>query len=238
MNFVEPYQRLAAFYDSDWGSFTNSYIPFLKLLDQEFHLSGKKVLDIACGTGNLALILADMGCDVTGVDRSPEMLNIARAKCKNYSTHFLIDNMLSFDLGAQQFDYIFNTFDSINYLLTLDEIKQFFTQVYRALKLEGYFIFDINTEHAFGFRHIGTHHREINGIRFIQKHRFDAPACIETTRFLFDDGEETHVQKGYQKDQIENLLLLMKFNIIACYSAFDLVLADENTERLLFLCRR
>ncbi|MBN2090928.1 class I SAM-dependent methyltransferase [candidate division KSB1 bacterium] len=235
---MEPYQRLAAFYDTDWGSFTNLYVPFLKLLDQEFHLAGKKILDIACGTGNLALILAGMGCKVTGLDRSSAMLDIARVKCKNYSICFLVDKMQSFDLGDEQFDFIFNTFDSINYLLTLEEIKQFFTQVYQALKSDGYFIFDINTEHAFGYHHLGTFNREINGVRFIQKHSFDPQHCIETTCFLFDDGEEIHKQKGYPKVQIENLLAMVKFQIIACYRAFNLMPADENTERLLFLCSR
>lgn len=235
---MEPYQRLASLYDTDWGNFIASYIPLLKLLDQKFGLSGKKVLDAACGTGNLALLLAEMGCEVTGFDRSPEMLNIAKMKCQHYKIKFHIENMQSFDFGVQQFDFIFNTFDSINYLLILDEVKQFFTQVHRALKSNGYFIFDINTENAFGFRHIGTFNREINGIRFIQKQNFEEINCIETTSFFFDDGEETHRQKGYTKIQIENLLHMLKFQILSCYRAFDYKPADENTERIVFLCRR
>jgi len=233
---VEPYQRLAAIYDTDWGSFIISYTPFLKSLDQHFGLSGKKVLDSACGTGNLAVLLADMGCEVTGFDRSPEMLNIAKMKCQRLNVNFYLEKMQSFDLGAQQFDFIFNTFDSINYLLTIDEIEQFFTQVYRALKSNGYFIFDINTEHAFGYRHLGIFNRELNGIRFIQKQNFDITNCIETTSFLFEDGEETHVQKGYTKEQIENILKMLNFQIHAAYRAFDFKPADENTERIIFLC--
>lgn len=235
---MKPYQRLAALYDTDWGSFTRSYIPFLEWLDQQFTIDGKKILDAACGTGNLTLLLAEMGGDVIGFDRSPEMLEIAQKKCQHLNARFCIHEMHSFDFGGQQFDFIFNTFDSINYLLTLDEIEQFFTRVYRALKPDGCFIFDINTEHAFGYRHIGTFNREINGVRFIQKHSFDLSTCVETTRFFFEDGEETHIQKGYPRKDIENLLLFLKFRISACYRAFDMLPADDYTERLLFLCHR
>ena len=39
-----------------------------------------KVLDVACGTGDMSVLLAKQGCTVTGVDISEEMLNIARRK--------------------------------------------------------------------------------------------------------------------------------------------------------------
>ena len=45
-------------------------------------LAGNAILDLGCGTGQHALRLARRGYEVTGVDRSPEMLSIARVKAE------------------------------------------------------------------------------------------------------------------------------------------------------------
>jgi ubiquinone/menaquinone biosynthesis C-methylase UbiE len=43
-------------------------------------LKGQRVLDVACGTGNLTAMLVAAGCKVVGVDRSPTMISLAHQK--------------------------------------------------------------------------------------------------------------------------------------------------------------
>jgi ubiquinone/menaquinone biosynthesis C-methylase UbiE len=51
-------------------------------------VAGRRVLDLACGTGTLALILADAGWQVIGIDRSPAMLAIARNRAQTVEPAF------------------------------------------------------------------------------------------------------------------------------------------------------
>ena len=56
------------------------------------------VLDLACGTGRLTHELAARGFDMTGVDLSPEMLEIARERCAGQNVLLLCQDMRSFEL--------------------------------------------------------------------------------------------------------------------------------------------
>lgn len=235
---MRPYQFLAKIYDCDWGDYILDYLPLLKWLNQNYPLNGKAVLDAACGTGNLSLILTTMGAQVTGFDLAPEMLEFARSKCNPELSKFIVQDMRTFDLGAARFDYIFNTFDSINYLLEPEELSAFFSRVHNALRPDGIFVFDINTIHAFGYQHLGTYPRKIDGVDFIQKHEFEPEKCIEKTYFIFKEGIELHCQRGYSKSLIDNLLVTTKFQIEPCFHAFKLIPADENTERLIYLVQK
>ncbi|MFI9385882.1 class I SAM-dependent methyltransferase [Kutzneria sp. NPDC052558] len=72
--FTHP--RLAAFYDRHEGS-RDDLDPYLAVAAE---LSARQVVDIGCGTGVLALLLADRGVSVTGVDPALASLDVARAK--------------------------------------------------------------------------------------------------------------------------------------------------------------
>lgn len=71
---------------------------------------GMKVLDIGCGTGNFSAKLARMGCRVTGIDISDEMLNIARLKNKELGLDIEFHNMDVYNLKfkAETFDAVFS----------------------------------------------------------------------------------------------------------------------------------
>lgn len=235
---MKPYQNLAKIYDCDWGDYVQDYLPLLKWLDQRCHLKGKKILDAACGTGNLALILTTLGARVTGFDLSPEMLEFARSKCNPELARFMVQDMRSFDLGNEQFDFVFNTFDSINYLLEPEEIAQFFDRTFTALAPFGIFVFDINSIYAFGYQHLGTFARTIDGVEFIQKHEFEPATCLEKTYFIFPNGIELHCQRGYPKSVIDQLLSKAGFQISQCLHAFKLIPADEFTERLIYIAQK
>ena len=99
-------------------------------------------MELACGTGGILQILSQ-SYDVVGLDRSPQMLSIARKKLPQIK--FFQRNMVSFDLG-QKFDVIICVFDSINHVLKFAGWKKIFRNAARHLQEGGLFLFDINTE--------------------------------------------------------------------------------------------
>src|SRR5258707_9605558 len=81
------YHDYAPFYDgSGQLRFAVLMGQYLRELLKRHTVVGQRALDVACGTGTLALLLADDGWDVTGLDSSAAMLDQADAKAENMPT--------------------------------------------------------------------------------------------------------------------------------------------------------
>ncbi|SEQ85409.1 Methyltransferase domain-containing protein [Streptomyces sp. yr375] len=65
---------------------------------------GCAVLDLGCGTGTLSLLVAEQGHRVTGVDLSPPMIDLARAKLAGHDAVFLLGDAAAPPVGGQRFD--------------------------------------------------------------------------------------------------------------------------------------
>ena len=76
---------------------------------------GERVFDVGCGTGIYLLDLARMGAAVTGIDSSPNMIEIAESKLKKagYAAHLRLG-------GAQALPFENNTFDAVLSVLLLE----------------------------------------------------------------------------------------------------------------------
>ncbi len=157
---VSPYEELSQIYDKGWGFFGESYFRLVKELFGESFFKHRRVLDVACGTGILALKLAQQGFFVVGLDSSPQMIALAQAKVKpGLSLFFKIQDMKELNV-KEPFDLVFCTFDSINYLLSESDIAHFLARVNSALKLSGFFMFDSVTE-VLCNKHYGERNRKV-----------------------------------------------------------------------------
>ena len=105
-----------------------------------------RVCDLACGTGTLALGLAEAGYRVTGVDLSRDMLRLARAKAHDAGKRvsWRCEDMRAFTL-PHAMDAVTCYYDAINHLLTQRDLLAGLRQVYAALRPGGLFCFDANT---------------------------------------------------------------------------------------------
>jgi SAM-dependent methyltransferase len=112
--------------------------------DIEFYLAqaretGGPILDLACGTGRVALPLALAGFHVTGVERAPGMLAIARAKQRASGVaplKFVRGNMARFDLG-RRFGLAIIAYRAFQHLLTPKEQRSCLECVRRHLRRRG-----------------------------------------------------------------------------------------------------
>lgn len=138
------YADFALFYDRlteniDYEALADMYAG---LLCKKGCKNGDSVLDLACGTGSMAVLLAERGFDVTAADISQEMLTAAAIKSSEVRWLCLDMSLLSFE---DQFDGVICALDSINHLPDLSAIQQTFDGVYRSLKAGGVFAADMNT---------------------------------------------------------------------------------------------
>lgn len=116
-----------------------------KLLEkaEEAGMGGKRLLDIACGTGMSTLPMLERGWTVTGCDISPAMLDIARGKVGERANLFEADMREMPDIG--KFDLVWAINDPLNYLLDVEELEAAFDGMRRNVAADGIVLFDINT---------------------------------------------------------------------------------------------
>lgn len=118
-----PEQLAAELYDvsvPDW----DGEIDFYRELAREVKASGKSVLEVACGTGRVTLLLAQEGVDIVGTDLDEEMLIMARRKSEEVpNVRWVQGDMRTLDLG-QTFGLIIVPGHSFQFMLTPeDQVK-------------------------------------------------------------------------------------------------------------------
>ena len=108
------------------------------------------VLELGCGTGTMTELMADAGYDMIGVDASEQMLQKALEK-RDASGHdilYLLQDMRDFELygtvGA-----VISVCDSMNYMLTTEDLTTVFRLVNNYLDPGGIFIFDMKTPYCY-----------------------------------------------------------------------------------------
>jgi SAM-dependent methyltransferase len=99
----------------------------------------QSVLDLGCGTGRHALLLAERGYRMTGVDLSEEMLKVARASSSGQS--FVQGDVRSVRLG-KTFDVVLSLFHVMSYQTTNGDLRAALSTVREHLAPGGLFVFD------------------------------------------------------------------------------------------------
>jgi SAM-dependent methyltransferase len=110
---------------------------------EEAGVNGKRLLDIACGTGMSTIPMLDRGWTVTGCDISTAMLEIGREKVGERANLFEADMRELPDFG--EFDLVWAINDPLNYLLDVEELEAAFDGMRRNVAADGVVLFDVNT---------------------------------------------------------------------------------------------
>lgn len=198
------------------------------------------LLDLCCGTGQLAAALAQRGYDVTGIDNSSEMLRYARLNAP--AARFIEADARRFNL-PETFAAIVSTFDSLNHFLSIEELSMVFQEVRQALAPAGWFLFDMNIER--GFLDHWTDYFAIVEEHEVCVLRGDYDPHLKLGRYhitmfrqrgsLWQRTDTTISERCYEQRQIKRELKKAGFREVLTFdAAADLGLAD-HTGRIFFL---
>jgi SAM-dependent methyltransferase len=228
-------------YGRAWPNFSARLWPAIADIVRERLPDARQWLDLCCGSGHLLEILGREGYEATGLDSSPHQLQQAR---QSAPTGRLVEaDVRDFDLG-RQFDVITCLFDSINYLTTEQDLERAFANARTHLRDPGLFVFDVDTLAAYRNAAYVPAVRRTEEMVIVIEGWFDPPqACRHTliTGFvkegdLYRRFEEEHVQRGYERGEIDALLETAGLDF-ETYDARTVGLAFAASDRLLYVCR-
>lgn len=146
---MSAYEALAFSYDSLTQDIPyEQMLTYMEALLQRHGIQPQSVLDLACGTGSMSVLLARRGYQVLAADMSEDMLSMAWEKAAE-----LEDNLPFFICQPMQklrlpytVDWVVCCLDSLNYVTDPDHCRQAMKRVYDSLAEGGAFVFDINSE--------------------------------------------------------------------------------------------
>jgi len=243
-----PYKRFSEIYDSVMeGVPYGRWLRFIETVWARHDARPRTVLDLACGTGNMTLLLAERGYKAIGLDSSPFMLEKARAKAlqRGLNVEFILADMRDFHLAAPV-DSAICVFDSINYLTTPEDLSRTFRCVFHNLTAAGLFVFDMNTQHR-----LATIPKEVTLIEgpdylLIWRDLPDPPNCswaVKLTGFLrvndvWERFDERHMEKAYPCDSVRLWLEEAGFETIWLYDTLSFNPVHSGTTRAYFVAKK
>jgi SAM-dependent methyltransferase len=140
----EAYDALAPHYDDFTAHHDHAaYAATLLSLAREHGLEGRRLLDVACGTGESFLALLEQGFAVTACDLSPEMVARAARKAPGRARVEVADMRALPQLGT--FDLVWCLDDAVNYLLDEAELVAALDGLRRQAIGGGLVLFDVNS---------------------------------------------------------------------------------------------
>jgi SAM-dependent methyltransferase len=144
LDIYSDYDRFAWFYNKYWGGeYSRPALAIYNILLFPHLPDGARILDLCCGSGQIANGLTERGYRVTGVDGSEAMLEFARANAPG--AEFIRADARDFRL-PDKFHAVISAFDSLNHVMELEELKMVFRNVCAAMEDGGLFLFDLNLE--------------------------------------------------------------------------------------------
>ncbi len=240
-----PYTGFAKVYDEIMADVPyDRWLDYIGFLWSAHGFSPVSVLDLACGTGNMSLRLARSGYLVTGIDRSQQMLEVARQKARDEGLYisFIKGSMEDFTVD-RQFDAAVCVFDSLNYLLEAPDVQSCFKSVFNALSPGGCFVFDVNTR--FRLSTIPTDTSIYQGPRYFvvwrdswdERHEWWQ---VNLTGFLKCNGvwsrfDEIHRERAFPLESLSDWLEAAGFVVKGIYESNTLKPASETTLRAYFV---
>lgn len=239
---MQAYGRaFARVYNKRWAFFAHRVAPQIAnfYANTSIGQKNRSVLDLCCGTGQLALYFLERGYRVTGIDLSEHMLQYASENASAYMeegrAQFIQADVSDFALD-EQFGLAVSTFDALNHLESQAALQKCFQSVLSVLAPEGVFIFDLNTRAGL-MRWNNISVDDGQGAMIVTRGVYDGQSDRAYTRVsgfiraadaLYERFEETVFNTVFDMAWVRDMLLEAGWRCAHCARIDDL--ADPITE--------
>ncbi len=242
------YESLAASYDRLTSDVPyGEILAFYEQILDRCGLRPETALDLACGTGSMAILLAKKGLSVVGADLSEEMLTEAAAKAAELENPpwFVRQRMEKLRLPAPV-DLAVCCLDGVNYVTEPAALQEAFRRVLRALNPGGLFIFDINSERKL---------RSLDGQIWLDED--DEVYCLWRTDFdedrrlcrygmdiftrrgkLWERSAEEHLEYAYRPEELTAWLEEAGFAKVEVFADRRLAPPDPEEQRIFIAAQK
>lgn len=245
---MNAYHNLAASYDRLTNDVDYSaVVEFYRQILRTEGLQPRTAIDLACGTGSVALLLAESGIQVTAVDMSEEMLCIAAEKAADMlnAPLFVRQELQKLRL-PKGVDLAVCALDSMDYITEPADCAEAIRRVYRVLNPGGCFIFDVNTPEKLKAMDGQVFLDEDDDVYCIWRGSFDQETniCSYGMDLFQRDGQrwlrsfEEHQEYAYTADQLVGYLKDAGFTAITVYGDRRLSGPKPGEQRIYIKARK
>ena len=245
---MNAYKALAVSYDRltndvDYEAVVDFYNQILK----RENAHPRTAVDLACGTGSVAILLAEQGMKVTAVDLSEDMLTVASQKARDMDNAplFVCQPLQELRL-PRGVDLAVCALDSLDYIIDPNDCAQAIKQIYKALNPGGIFIFDVNTPEKLRAMDGQVFLDEDDDVYCVWRGEFDdrTNICSYGMDIFQRQGNcwhrsfEEHREYAYSQEQLEGFLKDAGFTHIELYADQLFEAPRPGEQRIYFKARK
>jgi len=246
---LSAYESLACSYDSlTYDIPYEEMLSYMEALLQKHGVRPQTVLDLACGTGSMSVLLAKKGYQVLAADLSEDMLAMAWEKSAGLENppFYICQPMQELQLPAPV-DWVVCCLDSLNYVTDPADCREAFRRVFASLQKGGAFVFDINSEEKL---------RGLDGQVFLDEN--EDTYCVWRAEFseeenicyygmdifqLAEDGLwersfEEHREYAYSVRQLTQWLQEAGFTAVEVYGDRSFAAPEASAQRIYFYAQK
>lgn len=245
---MDAYHELAKSYDRltndvDYSAVVDFYFEILR----REGLNPRTAVDLACGTGSVAMLLSKRGLRVTGVDLSEDMLCVASQKAQELENPplFVCQRLEKLWL-PRAVDLAVCALDSLDYITDPADCAEAIRRIYKALNPGGCFIFDVNTPEKLRAMDGQVFLDEDEDVYCVWRGEFDEEANIcsygmdlfRRSGNVWHRSFEEHREYAYSAAQLVGYLKAAGFTSIRVYGDRRFEAPTEGEQRIYIKARK
>ncbi len=246
---MNVYESFADYYDAEVASYTDDLVFYQQFAQR----CGSPLLELMCGSGRVLVPLAEAGYRITGVDSSPRMLEIARARVEEMGATDRVTLMQAdvrtVDLPAAHFGLVFVAINSLMHLHSSKDHLAVLGTIRRALAPGGLAVIDLFNPDPMELarednRMVLEREYSLNGNRIYKfcSSESDSAEQTSTLTLFYDavapDGQTTRkvvcfALRWFYRYELEHLFARAGLRLRAFYGSYDLEYYSSSSPRLI-----
>jgi SAM-dependent methyltransferase len=236
------YDPLAYIYNEDWAlGVLQETVPALEKLVLPDLVKDAQILDLGCGTGQLAKKLLEKGYKVTGIDPSEGMLRYARENAPEAELILNDARLLDF---SPTFDAVISI-GAFNHVMSLEELAGIFKNVYQALLDNSIFLFYLFLEEEYKCNWDGKISGNVKeDYAWAARNSYDSETKIATINLtifsliekIWQRLDSTILEKCYTKEELISALEKAGFSNINSYDSHHDLKISQMPGSTYFVC--